>query len=293
MTSFDPSRPFGVVCHDAGGTNQIIAMLKEYSWTPEWVVAKGPANAIWRQSFPDAFSVTHFSWLEDAVGIITSTGWASDLEHKARKLAGGMGVLSVAVMDHWTNFSERFVRHGQQVLPDEFWVMDEYAEQIVRSTFPCKPVVLHEDCYARHELMRIAPLDGQTPLSLLYLLEPIRSDWGRPEPGEFQALRFFLERLPVLDLPLGTKILLRLHPSEEPGKYAAFMREEGPFPVQLATGSLTEELSRCRWVAGCQTYAMTIALRSGRQVFGSLPPWAPSCVLPHQGITHLKDMMAA
>ena len=56
-------------------------------------------------------------------------------------------------------------------------------------------------------------------------------------------------------------------------------------------GSLSDALSRAKWVAGCQTYAMTLALKAGRIVFGTLPPWAPVCVLPHEGIIHLKDMV--
>lgn len=292
VTRFDSSRPFGVVCHDAGGANQIAAMLQGRDWRPAWVVAEGPAVAIWQRSFPDVAPVTGFAWLESVAAIITGTGWASDLEHQARGTARGAGVLSIAVMDHWTNFRERFVRNGQEVLPDEFWVVDDYAEQIVRSLFPGRPVVLQPDCYAEREAAQVTPVDAKTPLSLLYLLEPIRADWGRGEPGEFQALRFFLERLPALRLTPETEIRLRPHPSEAPGKYDAFLREGGGFPIRRAAGSLAEELSRCRWVAGCQTYAMTLALRAGREVFGSLPPWAPACVLPHQGIVHLRNLMA-
>lgn len=292
VTHFDPSQPFGVVCHDAGGSNQIAAMLQARGWHPAWVVAEGPAAAIWQRDFPDMSTVSDFAWLKAAAAIITATGWASDLEYHARDSAREAGVLSIAVMDHWTNFRERFVRYGQEVLPDEFWVVDDYAEQMVQSLFPGKAVVLHADYYAEREVAQVASVDAKTPLSLLYLLEPIRSDWGRGEPGEFQALRFFLECLPLLGLPEGTEICLRPHPSEEPGKYHGFLREEGEFPVRQATGDLAGALSRCRWVAGCQTYAMTLALRAGRGVFGTLPPWAPACVLPHQGIVHLRDLMA-
>jgi len=281
-----------VVCHDAGGANQIAAMLQSLGWWPAWVVAEGPAAAIWQRSFPDAAPVASFSRLANVAAVITGTGWASDLEHRARGAAQRAGVLSVAVMDHWTNFHERFIRNGQEVLPDEFWVVDAYAEDMARSLFPGKDVILQPDCYGAREAAQVAPVSEATPLVLLYLLEPIRANWGRGEPGEFQALRFFLERLPTLGLPPATEIRLRPHPSEAPGKYDAFLRDGGEFPVRQAAGSLVEGLSQCRWVAGCQTYAMTLALRTGREVFGSLPPWAPACVLPHQGVVHLRNLMA-
>ena len=291
VTRFDPSRPFGVVCHDAGGANQIAAMLERWGWRPAWTVAQRPAAAIWQRSFPSVVPAADFSWLGNAAAVITGTGWASDLEHRARGEAQRAGVLSVAVMDHWTNFRERFIRNGHEVLPDEFWVVDGYSENMARSLFPGRTVILQPDCYGEREAAQVASLSEATPLALLYLLEPVRVDWGRGEPGEFQALRFFLERLPSLGLPPGTKIRLRPHPSEAPGKYDAFLRDGGEFPIRRAAGSLVEELSQCRWVAGCQTYAMTLALRAGRKVFGSLPPWAPACVLPHQGIVHLRNLM--
>jgi hypothetical protein len=195
-------------------------------------------------------------------------------------------------MDHWSNFSDRFIRNGLEVLPDEIWAVDDYAQTMARSLFPQIPIFLQPDFYADREAAQVAPVTNETPLVLLYMLEPIRSDWGRGEPGEFQALRFFLEHLSVLGLPLGTEIHLRLHPSELPGKYDAFLRGDGDFPVRKATGSLVYGLSQCRWVAGCQTYAMIIALRAGRAVFGALPPWAPACALPHQGIVHLRSLVA-
>jgi hypothetical protein len=203
-----------------------------------------------------------------------------------------MSVRSVAVLDHWTNYRERFVRDGLEVLPDEIWVVDEYAEHLARQLFSNTPVVLMKDCYAARDVKQILPITAETPNVLLYLLEPVRSEWGRAEQGEFQALRFFLECLPRLGLPTGTEVRLRAHPSEPADKYDAFLSKDASYPVRMAAGSLAEEISGSRWVAGCQTYAMTLALRAGRQVFGSLPSWAPACVLPHQGIVHLRDLMA-
>ncbi len=288
---FDPSLPFGVVCHDAGGANQIAAMLQTYRWKPEWVIAEGPAAIIWQRHFPDTPRRSGLPRPTGEAAIITGTGWGSDLEHHAREAARMAGIRTIAVMDHWTHFRERFVRHGREVLPDEFWVVDEDAEKMARALFPGKMVILQPDCYGEREAALVEPVRDTTPSTLLYLLEPIRADWGRNEPGEFQALRFFLESLPALGLLPSTAIHLRPHPSEAPEKYLAFLRDSEAFPVHLASGSLSEALSRCRWVAGCQTYAMTLALRTGRKVFGSLPPWAPACVLPHQGIVHLRNLM--
>jgi hypothetical protein len=214
------------------------------------------------------------------------------LEHDARKAAKRQGIRSIAVLDHWTNYVERFNRDGETVLPDEIWVVDRYAEQLARRLFPEIMVSRHKDCYAEQQIEGITPVSATTPNEILYLLEPARSEWGRGEPGEFQALRFFLACLPQLSLPEVTSICLRPHPSDPPGKYDAFLGQVGGVQISHAPGTLAEALSRSRWVAGCQTYAMTLALRAGRAVYGTLPPWAPPCVLPHEGIVHLKDVVS-
>jgi hypothetical protein len=38
---------------------------------------------------------------------------------------------------------------------------------------------------------------------------------------------------------------------------------------------------------------MVIALAAGRKVVCTLPPWAPECTLPHDGLIHLKKISRA
>ncbi|OGT94679.1 MAG: hypothetical protein A2286_00425 [Gammaproteobacteria bacterium RIFOXYA12_FULL_61_12] len=287
----DIAQPLGVVCHDAGGANQILAMLGE----PEFQGAIGYFDGPARE--PSRRAASRFEIADDLPGLlgrvrtlVTGTGWSSRLEHDARDIARRRGIRSIAVLDHWTNYRERFVRDGSFVLPDELWVVDEYALDIASRTFPGLPIGLQPDRYAEQQVERIAPLSQVAGNELVYLLEPARSDWGRGEPGEFQALRYFLDRLPQLGLPAETAICLRPHPSDAHGKYDAFLGERRGHRIVLDNGDLAGALSRARWVAGCQTYALTLALRAGRTVYCTLPPWAPPCQLPHRGLSHLQRM---
>lgn len=289
----EPSRPFAVVCHDAGGAGQIAAILLRWGWHPAWVQARGPALEIFHRDMPCVPVRSEISDLHGIRAIITGTGWASDFEHKARLEARKTGVRSIAVLDHWTNYEDRFIRNGERLLPDELWVVDEYAEGLAQQLFPGIQVVRVPDSYAERELRHITPLSATTPNRVLYLLEPVRSNWGRKEPGEFQALRYFLAKWPFLKFPAPTAVQLRPHPSEDSEKYAGFLDKNGQPPVFWSKSTLSEDISEARWVVGCQSYAMTLALATGRPVYSTLPPWAPPKVLPHPGIQYLREMAFA
>ena len=286
------SNPIGVVCHDAGGTNQILAMLRHTHIDNVLAYMEGPAKVLWNNVFSGNYVFNNLSeLLAKATTLITGTGWGSNLEHVARMGAKDKGIYSIAVLDHWTNYEERFFRGSEMVLPDELWVVDKYALQLARNTFPSLKITLIPDFYADQQVKMIAPVAEAN--ELLYLLEPTRSDWGRDEPGEFQSFRYFFERLPQLSLPAETVIRLRPHPSDSPGKYDLFLGEFARHPILLDTDNLAQSLSRARWVVGCQTYAMTLALKSNRTVYCSLPPWAPVCKLPHDGLIHIKEFVVA
>jgi len=283
-------QPFGVACHDAGGARQIVATLVRWGWRPSWIHVKGPAFNIFKKEFSNVQERPNLAQVGSSSAMLTGTGWGSDIEHQARRAAKQSKVRSIAVLDHWTNYKERFVREGETVLPDEIWVVDSFAEDLARQMFPDVSVVRVPDSLAELELKRIAPISNSTPDRVLYLLEPVRSDWGRSEPGEFQALRYFLERWPCLNLPANTEVFLRLHPSERPEKYAEFISKKTQPRLQFSQGSLSEDISCARWIAGCQTHAMTLALAASRRVFSTLPPWAPPKVLPHSGIEYLREI---
>ena len=290
MPKFNPLKPFGVVCHDAGGANQIVAILKKFGWRPTWVVMAGPAASIWNESFPDVPLAVDLFWFNQVHTVIVGTSCHSQLEYSAIFKARQLGCYSIAVLDHWVKYRERFSRANKEVLPDEIWVVDAYAEAKAKQSFPEILITRQADHYSQREIGQVIPIKNDTPNILLYLLEPLRTNWGKGDlQGEFQALNFFLEKMPGLGAPKGTEVHLRCHPSEPPSKYAKYLNECGDFPIRIAAGSLAQALSNCRWVVGCQTYAMTIALGARREVFGSLPPWAPQCALPHREIIHLRN----
>jgi hypothetical protein len=287
--------PLAVVCHDAGAANIIYAWLHAADLRGTRLFASGPAAALWKQNpAPAVLCNSADEAVRDGATLLSGSGWGSDVEHEARRIAGGAGVFSVAVLDHWTNYRERFTRGDETVLPDEFWVTDEDARRIASECFPGQVVRVLPNLYLQEQLQKIDALDSGRDPELLYLLEPARSDWGQGTPGEFQALDYFAQHRPLLGLPANTVIRLRPHPSDLPGKYDAWIaRQTGMKIVMDDSPDVSGAISRAAWVAGCETFALTIAIQAGRRVVCTLPPWAPPCRLPQRDLIHLQSLELA
>jgi len=281
-----------IVCHDAGAANVVVATLLETGRKDWRAYMQGPAKKIWESAFPE---VILYDSIEQAIEgselLISGTGWASDVEDEARRIAQRKIVKSIAVIDHWVNYAERFVRNGEQVLPDEIWVTDEYALELALDAFPGKFVLQVPNYYLEKQLRDIALLDKPTNPKLLYILEPIRSKWGRNIPGEFQALDYFISKFPQLGIPEETVICLRPHPSDLEGKYNDWIKLHSNMNIKVDDSiSITESLGRAAWVAGCESFVLVLALMAGRTVYCTLPPWAPICRLPHSGLIQLREL---
>jgi hypothetical protein len=285
----DLPQPIAVVAHDAGAANIILAWVARYGEGYDLRPAMaGPAAALWAQRFGDpAPDVSLEAVLGGAASLLSGTGWASDVEHRARLLAADAGIRSVAVLDHWVNYSMRFERDGQRQVPDELWVTDHDAAVRARADFPEVRVTEKPNLYLAEQVDAAGPVPEGG--HILFVAEPARGDWGRKRPGEFQALDYFEAHRELLGIASNLPLILRPHPSDPDGKYDRWLATHPEASLDMSP-DLAKALRNSRWVAGMNSFGMVIALQAGRKVVSCLPPWAPDCLLPHDGIIHLKDV---
>lgn len=289
--------PIAIVAHDAGAANHIAAWFRNSKTTTVCGSFGGPARDIFGRQCP-WIAAAHFSELvPQCRTLISGTGWSSTLEHEARKLAKQLGCHSIAMIDHWTNYRARFVRDGEEILPDEIWVTDEYAREIAELEFPGIRVIQLENSYLECLVGEVREHDHSKMVAceenILYVLEPIRQAWrGSGVSGEFQAMEFFIGNLDALRLTGIPSIRLRPHPSDGAGKYDQWIESQKGLEISLdASSTLAESIAWADVVVGCHTYAMVVALAAGRRVVSSVPPWAPPCVLPQAGILKLAELV--
>lgn len=293
--------PVAVVCHDAGAANLVFAWLREWAHFGLLdqhklrLVLQGPALVIWQAQALDLPNMQLHAELHTALAgshcLLTGTGWASRLEHDARKLANLLHIPSIAVIDHWVNYHLRFERAGEVVLPNTLWVSDPYAADMATQMFKGIPVIELPNVYLQDMVKAIPPVQPNCR-NVLYVLEPIRNDWGRGVAGEFQALDFFAQHLPQMVGTQPVQIYLRAHPSDATGKYDVWIQAHSHLNVHLDTQpTLNQAIEHAKWVVGAETFAMVVADAAGRQTYSSLPPWAHRCQLPQCSIKHLRDFI--
>ena len=295
-----------VVSHDAGGAEVLAGYIAKHSLECAYVLA-GPAVLV----FERKFGRLAIPSLEEALGrcdlLLCGTSWQSDLEWTAMGIARREGKRSVAFLDHWVHYRERFVRNGEERLPDEVWVGDSIAMDTARKCFPRLPVRLVPNPYvedlkrelAVHRKLIASDSSISRGLKVLFVCEPL-SEHGLLEFGderhwgytEYDALRYFLFNLFALGKPVDI-VVVRPHPSEPTEKYDWVRDEFGERIVVGGDRLLLEEVLESDVVAGCESMAMVVGLIAGRRVISCIPPGGKACGLPQPEIESLAKLIAA
>lgn len=289
-----------IVSHDAGGAEILSCWLKRNNFNAN-VVAEGPAKKI----FQGKFTNIKFLNLDDALSrgkwLLVGTSWESNLEKLAISKAKNLGIKTVAFLDHWVNYLERFELNGNTILPDEIWVGDKDAERIANKTFNKTPVIFYPNPYFEDLKDEISSIEEKKnykkKLNILYVCEPI-SEHASKQHGnenyfgytESDALKYFLKNFNIFHKPINS-IIIRLHPSESKNKYL-WLKNFKNLPIRFSKKKkLIEEVISSDIVVGCESMAMVVALFAKKSVISTIPPGGRPCQLPHSEIQNLQNLL--
>jgi hypothetical protein len=263
-----------VVSHDAGAAEILCAWLQTTGEKAD-VIAEGPAARIFtREAIPSInphdLNITHYQRL------ITGTSYGARLENEFIESARKHGVKSIAVLDHWLHYPERFQNCGYWTLPDELWACDVQAQSLARKLFPSTPVLLQPNWY--WEKIRSQVTTGQ-PGHWLLALEN-RQPHGQTWKNSIDAV------LDWIDSSANIKhLIVRPHPTMEASSIQDYLAGLGGrnFRCGISTASLVEDLSVCEAVIGYQTTVLALAKVCGKRSV-SLVGGGEQLVIPLVGI---------
>lgn len=296
-----------VASHDAGGA-EILASWVARQDEPCCLLLAGPAVRIFERRLGRVLKPVSLNQaLQSCDRFLTGSSWQSDLEWQLIRAARAQGKPVVTFLDHWGHYRERFVRNGEEWLPNAIWTGDEEAFVMAKSLFADVLVEQVPNPYFEDVRQAVAEFAQSSPtgavptgLRLLFVCEPL-SEHGLQEFGdpmhwgytEFDALRYFFSNLALLGTAVHAAVI-RPHPSEKAGKYSAIARELAEnvgIPVRVGGDrSLLQEIASCDVVAGCESMAMIVGLIAGRRVVSAIPPGGLPCSLPHKQIESLSSL---
>jgi len=288
--------PLAVVCHDAGAANLIVKWLKNYTGVLKPCML-GPAKIIWEKHFPGTKLTSIDTALNGSKSLLSGTGWG-DVEHFARVKAKKIGIQNIAVIDHWTNYRERFIIEKSEVLPDVIIVSDKYAYNQAQILFPSTSIIELPNNYLQEETKLVRSerrKECKEPFeNILIIAEPLRQKkLGTDTYLEFDAIEFFMKSLNKINISSNyIHIVLRLHPSEAQGKYDHILKKYQHLVTKFNVSkhiNLYPDIAWADLVVGMNSYALVVSLSAGVPTMSILPPLSVSCILPFKEIMQLKD----
>lgn len=279
-----------LVAYDAGGANQLFSLFKKLSgYQSLKVVSDGPAKKMYQQIYQKEYICEGI--LSDLVAqadmVVTGTGLGSNLEYEAVAIAKNKSTYAISLLDHWVNYRERFIRNKIQVLPDEIWVVDHYAQILIKNIFPKAIIKLVPDVYAEDIVEDVTLLNCPVKNQALFLLEPIVYDGVRTSylnPLEIFYFENFFKEWKLLNKSKRMTLKLRTHPSEPAEKYLKYT--SSPSIVLSDSSLLSNDLAESSLIVGYHSYALTIAKRLSKKVLCALP-FDVKCKLPHADIPRI------
>ena len=289
--------PFAVFCHDAGAANLIIEWLKDCNLEMK-VCMEGPAKEIWKRNFPNKDLYPLDTVMDGVKTLLSGTGWGG-FEFIARNKAKRRNIKNIAVIDHWGNYKERFIKEEQEELPDMIIVSDKYAYQRAELIFPSILVVQLPNRYLAREANKASlhrKKECQNPFeNILIIAEPIREKTSNINNyQEFESIDYFinnLNKVPIHDNQVN--IYLRLHPSEPSVKYDFIKKKYNNNHIKLDISrgkELFEDIAWADLVVGMNSFALTVAVNANVPTMSILPPDSPPCILPYDEIIHLRKL---
>jgi hypothetical protein len=291
-----------VIANDAGGAFYLAKVLKQVTIRESCnFFLSGPAVGVFRNEYePESKEFTmRVCDLRDFSGnydlVLTGSGWSSDYEIQGINLAKRYNIHTVVLLEHWVNYKRRLSRGSNLVLPNEVWVVDDYAYKIATFEFYGDNLVIKQiDDPVLAELKSLLTKSSRKVRNqILYVTEPISQLGRMNESGEVHSVTeeaAFVKFARLMNLKRNqADILVRVHPSEEREFYMELARKFG-LEVRISNqANPLIDLSESREVYGLESIMLAWSAQVMIPTFSLLPIGSRESSLPNFGIRNLGN----
>jgi len=273
-----------IVSHDAGGANLLAHWCRSWRERVNFIyMLAGPALKSFEMvRFADT-GISDFPNPSTIDFVVTSTGWQSALEFNAIGWAKLNSIPVASYLDHWVNYSNRFIREHKTNLPDEIWTGDWQAYNLAFNVFSKDSIKIRHvrnryiSTLEKHVQKQVTPSK-----TILICLEPIRK--GISFNQVYSQLVQFLTQSKFKNLP----VVIRDHPSATDTGLEYLKTCLKPlFEIRKSHKELWQDLARASVVAGYQSSVLAYACQLKIDAISYFPASDLEPILPHKGIEYI------
>ena len=123
---------------DAGPANYLIPIIQKVNY-PYVVYASSVTESIFQKAGIKTMCCNDFCEKLEIKLVVLGTTLGNTLENKLLELSKLKGFKAISVIEHWTNYKERFCKNGKYLFPEYIFVNDFWAkEQAISQGIPSK-----------------------------------------------------------------------------------------------------------------------------------------------------------
>lgn len=275
-------KKIALFAHDAGGAEILLELLRASLHVGEFRIfclSDSPCFRLIEAKNLEAYSCKIAPTKEDIEAklsffnptiILYGTGWQNHLEYHFLDYAKEHKLPSLAFLDHWTNYRERFgypELNWEKNLPDFVVAHDKTSEDKAKALG--LPNVIAIKNYALLAQLK-AFKDTKPSDTLLFLSEPTAkvalASFGNAYFWGFTEKEVFEDILTCKALFECKKIVIRLHPSDSMETYQAIEST-----VEFSKATLLEDIANAKIIIGIDTIALYTAYLLGKKVISYIP----------------------
>ncbi|MDD2357036.1 MAG: hypothetical protein PHX13_03890 [Thiovulaceae bacterium] len=287
-----------VFCNDAAVSNNILPILKKYAAKYTWYVyvhKDSPAWKIFQSNRIDLIELEENADIKEELTkgdpdvVYVGTSWQNTTHLEFIKVAKTLQIRSIAAMDHWVNYRERFGyphETWQDNLPDFITVNDEDGYKTAKKFH--FPNIIKLRFYALLEditLFQNKKIKEHD--SVLFISEPTQkvalTTFGDENYWGFNEFDVCEEICKNMDIFATDNLTIRLHPSDEPKKYDYLPSRYPNVHIQIESPyekALIDSLCENKIIIGIDGFVLYEAMVLGKVSLSLIPSSKRECFVP-------------
>ena len=165
--------------------------------------------------------------------IITGTSLGSSIDKNLVKLGKKKNIMTISVIEHWTNFQSRFKLDKKNYFPDRIFVNDKFALNIaIKNKLPKKLIDiagnLRLEQVEKSKLKKLsnwaAAIKKKYKKIILFISEPIKND-KKYLSTDYRCDEIFTLKKIINQIDAQTLLIIKVHPNEKLEKFSKFKKK--------------------------------------------------------------------